>query len=150
MLDTHRGTRGVLLAGVHESQFNVKIADLEGQDPWTYAVVKIINENYKTRNRAMPTYTQLYKEAKQLIVSQMSAKKIRSKQYLGPSPDERNPLPYRDDNGIFSSHQDPQLVFLETYLNADTERFLYPISGWKPKTATTRPEPTKRYPEDEL
>lgn len=44
MLDTHTATPGVLLAGCHETQFNVKaLKTNDGRvDPWMYAIVATI------------------------------------------------------------------------------------------------------------
>ena len=92
MLDTHRGTGGVLLAGIHELQTNVKIPYFRGQDPWTYAVVYIVTRQSKTKSRAMPTYTLLYKEAKQFIASQMRAGGFDSKEIFGPESGRTQPV----------------------------------------------------------
>ncbi|GAP90020.1 hypothetical protein SAMD00023353_4300540 [Rosellinia necatrix] len=147
MLDIHRGARGVLLAGVHESQTNVKVPYFRGQDPWTYSVVRIITGRSK-KKRPMPTYTGLYKEAKKYIRDQRDQDAFERKAYLGPSPDELKPLPA--NIAARTSHQDPQMIFIDRYMDVDKERFLYPISEWKTAAVIANPGPQKRFPKDEF
>lgn len=50
MLDTHTAMPGVLLAGCHEMQFNVKaLQTKDGRvDPWMYAIVTTIKNQVST------------------------------------------------------------------------------------------------------
>ncbi|KAL7276572.1 hypothetical protein RUND412_000414 [Rhizina undulata] len=148
MLDTHKGTSGVLLAGVHESQVNVK--SLKGLDPWTQAVIRTIKKQTK-RNRPPPNYQQLFNEAKKMIRQWIRDGELSTKVYKGPSPDPTKPIPRNSEN---ISHQDPQLVFYQDYIDVSSEKFLYPLAaptlhgsasdGGAGETTTTR------YPRDEL
>jgi len=146
MLDTHTATPGILLAGCHETQYNVKA--LKGMDPWMFAVTNII-KNQVRRKRGVPSYAVLYNEAKKFIKAQLANGQLSSK-YKGPSPDETDPIPYNLET--FESNQDPQLVFYSGYIDANEERFLYPFaapSGGQASGEATR-FPKDQYPRDEL
>ncbi|KAM5542483.1 hypothetical protein V8D89_003942 [Ganoderma adspersum] len=157
MLDTN--TPGLLLAGCHESQFNVKALRVPTNDPdrtqvvdpWMYAITKMINRRVK-RRRGVPTYSELFNEAKRYIGSILNDSRFDRKNYLGPSPDETKPVP-RDMDSM-TSHQDPQLIFYDGFVNPDAERFLFPIAaptgGDASKDATTRRYPRDEHVHDEL
>ncbi|KAJ3505652.1 hypothetical protein NLJ89_g7309 [Agrocybe chaxingu] len=144
MLDTHNGTPGVLLAGCHETQANVKA--FKGKDPWTAAIIHVVAGHQK-KKRNLPTYAQLYISAKKYIINLMQNGYISGKLYLGPSKDEKHPDPHRPDR---SSHQDPQLVFCQDYINVDVDRFLAPFAQWETQTASMNPGPAMRFPKEEL
>ncbi|KAI1660215.1 hypothetical protein F4813DRAFT_401180 [Daldinia decipiens] len=140
MLDTHKATPGILLAGCHETQFNVKA--LKGMDPWIVAITTVIKNNYK-KMRGVPTYTTLYNDAKNFIRAQLAAGQLNPR-YQGPSPKEYNPLPrHQEDN---TSHQDPQLIFYKDYFDPGEERFLVPFQAPSGGEAGGK---VTRYPEDE-
>ncbi|RWA11845.1 hypothetical protein EKO27_g3285 [Xylaria grammica] len=141
MLDTHTATPGVLLAGCHETQFNVKA--LKGMDPWIVAITSVIKKNVK-RKRGVPTYTVLYNEAKKFIHAQLAQGQISGVDYKGPSPQEWKPVPR--DQATNTSYQDPQLVFYDKYLDPDEERFLFPFAA--PSGGHVGGDVT-RFPEDE-
>ena len=141
MLDTHSATPGVLLAGCHETQFNVKA--LKGMDPWIVAITSVIKNNYK-RKRGVPTYTVLYNEAKNFIRTQIAQGQISTAKYKGPSPEEWKPLAW--DQEKHTSNQDPQLIFRQGYLDPGEERFLFPFQA--PSGGDAKGDAT-RYPADE-
>jgi len=129
MLDTHTvGSSAILLAACHQSQFNVKC--LNGMDPWAYGITRIIERYYKKGE--VPTYTQLYEDTKAYIVQKMRDGELNNTltktSYLGPSPDPSHPLP-RDSPPGFSSHQDPQLICSDGYVDPSVERFCSPLKG---------------------
>lgn len=148
MLDTHKATPGILLAGCHETQFNVKA--LKGMDPWMVGVVRVISNNIR-RKRGVPTYSTLYNEAKKFIRAQIDSGEISPKtKYKGPSPNELQPIPR--DQETNTSYQDPQLAFYSGYIDPGQERFLVPFggpSGGKAGGDATR-FPKDEYPHDEL
>ncbi|PIL37691.1 hypothetical protein GSI_01385 [Ganoderma sinense ZZ0214-1] len=155
MLDPH--TPGLLLAGCHETQFNVKalrvpVVDDPDRtqivDPWIYAVTKMINRRVK-RKGGVPTYTELFNEAKRYISSILNDSRFDRRQYLGPSPDETKPVPRNMNSEPITSHQDPQLIFYDGFINADAERFLFPIAAPTGSDAS-QDASTRRYPLDEL
>ncbi|OCL01656.1 hypothetical protein AOQ84DRAFT_357780 [Glonium stellatum] len=86
MLDTHQNIPGVLLAGCHETQFNVKVAP-GGQDPWTWAILGAVE------GMDMPTYQQLFDDARARIESELADGTTRQGGYLGPSLDPAHPVP---------------------------------------------------------
>ncbi|KZV89252.1 hypothetical protein EXIGLDRAFT_618459 [Exidia glandulosa HHB12029] len=119
VLDAQTATLGVILAGCHETQFNVKaLRTNDGKvDPWMYAIFAAIKSQAVTRQRGVPSYTVLFNEAKKFIQSQLAAGTLGSP-YAGPSPDELKPD---------ASNQDPQLSFYSGYLDPNEERFLFPF-----------------------
>ncbi|GAW22637.1 hypothetical protein ANO14919_121790 [Xylariales sp. No.14919] len=141
MLDTHTATPGVLLAGCHETQFNVKA--LKGMDPWIVAITSVIKKNVN-RKRGVPTYTVLYNEAKKFIHAQLTQGQISGVKYKGPSPQEWKPV--ARDQATNTSYQDPQLIFYDKYLDPDEERFLFPFVA--PSGGHVGGDVT-RFPEDE-
>lgn len=146
MLDTHTATPGVLLAGCHETQFNVKA--LKGMDPWMVGITTVIKNNVR-RKRGVPTYSVLYNEAKNFIRAQLAGEQLSAK-YKGPSPNEWKPI--ARDQHTHTSHQDPQLVFYDGYIDPDQERFLFPFTspnGGEQSGTVTR-FPNDEYPHDEL
>ncbi|KAJ7450284.1 hypothetical protein B0H11DRAFT_321707 [Mycena galericulata] len=146
MLDTLSATPGILLAGCHETQFNVKA--LKGMDPWMVAVTAVIKNNIR-RKRGVPTYSVLFNDAKNFIRAQLANGQL-SKKYRGPSPNEWQPIP-RDQESD-TSKQDPQLVFYNGYIDPEEERFLFPFkapNGGHASGDATR-YPQDEYPRDEL
>jgi len=129
MLDTHSGTPGVLLASCHETQFNVKVPAIGTRDPFMVGVVAAVR-NAARQKRGVPTYAALYDAAKAFIRAQMTSDLWFSEQYLGPSRQEWNPEPFISGQATkMVSHQDPQLLFREGYLDPEAERFLCPFAG---------------------
>ncbi|KAI0168952.1 hypothetical protein GGR52DRAFT_592734 [Hypoxylon sp. FL1284] len=124
MLDTHAATPGVLLAGCHESQFNVKA--LKKMDPWIVGITSAIKSRFR-RGRGVPTYTVLYNEAKSFIRAQIAQGQITGGKYQGPSPEEWNPVGRDADKD--TSNQDPQLIFYNGYFDPGEERFLFPFQA---------------------
>ncbi|ROW13089.1 hypothetical protein VPNG_05919 [Cytospora leucostoma] len=146
MLDKHRETPGILLAGSHETQSNVKA--LKGMDPWMVAVTKTIKNNVH-RKRGVPTYSVLFNDAKSFIRGQLANGQISNK-YRGPSPREWEPIPRDQVTDI--SYQDPQMIFNTGYIDPNEERFLVPFqspSGGDPSGEASR-YPKDQYPHDEL
>lgn len=146
MLDTHTATPGILLAGCHETQFNVKA--LKGMDPWTVGVTTIIKNNIR-RKRGVPKYSVLYNEAKRFIQAQLANGQLSSK-YKGPSPLEWKPIPRNQvDN---TSNQDPQLAFYDGYIDPGEERFLFPFETPSDgdNGGNVSRFPKDEYPRDEL
>ncbi|KAI0677669.1 hypothetical protein C8Q78DRAFT_1066139 [Trametes maxima] len=150
MLDTDTATAGVLLAGCHETQFNVKsLRTKDGMvDPWMYAVVSVIKNQVK-RKRGVPTYVALFDDAKKYIKALIDGGAIGEK-YKGPSSNELEPI--ARDQDLNTSHQDPQLVFYDGYFDPDAERFLFPFVG--PRAGNAEGEsarfPKDQYPHGEL
>lgn len=146
MLDTHRATPGILLAGCHETQFNVKA--LNGMDPWTVGITSVIKNNIR-RKRGVPTYSVLYNEAKSFVRAQLTEGRL-SERYKGPSPREWQPIPRHQETN--TSNQDPQLIFYNGYVDPDEERFLFPFEaanrGHEGGDVTRFPN--DEYPRDEL
>ncbi|KAI0650856.1 hypothetical protein C8Q79DRAFT_1007084 [Trametes meyenii] len=144
MLDTQTATAGVLLAGCHETQFNVKsLRTKDGMvDPWMYAIVSVIKNQVK-RKRGVPTYVALFDDAKKYIKAQLDAGAIGEK-YKGPSPNELEPIARGQVSN--TSHQDPQLVFYDGYFDPDAERFLFPFVG--PRAGNAEGE-SARFPKDQ-
>ncbi|KAK3291551.1 uncharacterized protein B0H64DRAFT_330401 [Chaetomium fimeti] len=146
MLDKHSATPGVLLAGCHETQFNVKA--LKGRDPWMVGITTVIKNNIR-RKRGIPTYSVLFNDAKKFIKAQLANGQL-GKKYQGPSPNELEPIPR--DEAAFTSHQDPQLIFDAGYIDPNEERFLVPFvlptSG--EATGDASKYPRDEYPHDEL
>ncbi|KAI0667597.1 hypothetical protein C8Q78DRAFT_312143 [Trametes maxima] len=145
VLGATSATPGVILAGCHETQFNVKGLTVSGStlDPWMHAMTLVI-DNRVRRKRGVPSYSVLFNEAKRYIVRQLAAGDL-SPEYKGPSPDETEPIPYHRQTE--TSNQDPQLSFYSGYIDPDSERFLFPFtmaSGGRAGGDTTR------YPRDEL
>lgn len=140
ILDTHTATQGILLAGCHETQFNVKA--LKRMDPWIVGITTVIKNNNR-RKRGVPTYSVLYNEAKKFIRAQLDGGQLSSK-YKGPSPREWQPIPRDPDTN--TSHQDPQLAFYHGYIDPDEERFLFPFQALM---GDVRGEGATRYPKDE-
>ncbi|OJT09710.1 hypothetical protein TRAPUB_13815 [Trametes pubescens] len=126
MLDTHTAMPGVLLAGCHEMQFNVKaLQTKDGRvDPWMYAIVTTIKNQKFIKN--------------QLNGGTISAK------YKGPSPSELKPV--LRDQALNTSNQDPQLIFYSGWLDPDEERFLFPFVA--PRGGHAEGE-SVRFPEDQ-
>ncbi|XDG04439.1 hypothetical protein ABKA04_004054 [Annulohypoxylon sp. FPYF3050] len=122
MLDTHMAIPGVLLAGCHETQFNVKA--LKKMDPWIVGITMAMKSRVN-RGRSVPTYTDIYNEAKKFIDAQIAQGQISEAKYKGKSPKEWKPI--GRDQSADTSHQDPQLRFYNGYLDPDQERFLYPF-----------------------
>ncbi|RMJ09398.1 hypothetical protein CDV36_010994 [Fusarium kuroshium] len=146
MLDKHSATRGILLAGCHETQFNVKA--LKGMDPWMVAVTTVIKNNVR-RKRGIPTYSVLFNDAKSFIRAQLANGQL-GKKYKGPSPKEWEPIPR--DQETNTSHRDPQLIFDTGYIDPDEERFLVPFqspSGGEASGDASR-YPKDEYPHEEL
>ncbi|EIW52721.1 uncharacterized protein TRAVEDRAFT_135035 [Trametes versicolor FP-101664 SS1] len=150
MLDTHTATPGVLLAGCHETQFNVKALKTNDArvDPWMYAIVATIKNAVK-RKRGVPTYSSLFNDAKKYIRNQLAGGSI-SDIYKGPSPNELEPVPR--DQPSNTSHQDPQLIFYSGYLDPDEERFLFPFVAARSGDAEGESVrfPRDQYAHDEL
>ncbi|KAJ7769330.1 hypothetical protein B0H16DRAFT_1673425 [Mycena metata] len=145
MLDTHSATPGILLAGCHETQFNVKA--LAGRDPWMLAVTTVIKKNIQ-RKRGVPTYSVLFNDAKNFIRALLAEGPAFSPRYKGPSPKEWEPIPMDMDSNPTTSHQDPQLVFYDGYFDPEQERFLFPFeapSGGRASGDSTR-FPRDEYP----
>ncbi|UNI17474.1 hypothetical protein JDV02_003814 [Purpureocillium takamizusanense] len=140
MLDTHRKTPGILLAGCHETQFNVKA--LKGMDPWIIGITTCI-KNHVRRKRGMPTYATIYSEAKNFIRAQLANGQLGPR-YKGPSPKEWEPIP-RNAND-HTSNQDPQMVYDSGYIDPDQERFLCPFAAWNSGEANGG---LARFPKDE-
>lgn len=140
MLDTHTATPGILLAGCHESQFNVKA--LNGMDPWMLGITSVIKKNIR-RKRGVPTYSVLFNEAKNFIRAQLRESSL-SARYKGPSPNELKPIPRDQDTN--TSHQDPQLIFYSTFIDPSEERFLFPFVA--PSSSNEGGDVTK-FPRDE-
>ncbi|KAL7269583.1 hypothetical protein RUND412_007746 [Rhizina undulata] len=103
MFGTQSGTPGVILAGCHESQ--AYVAAFHGEDVWTKALLN---------------------EAKEIIRFWIHGGFMLSDTYKGFSPDHLKPIPCSSNT---TSHQDPQLVFCEDYININSERFLYPFAA---------------------
>lgn len=145
MLDTHTATPGILLAGCHETQFNVKaLRTNDGMlDPWMYAVTAIIKKQVQ-RKRGVPSYTVLFNEGKKFIKKQLDGGQLSAK-YKGASPDETKPIPRDQDSN--TSNQDPQLIFYSGYVDQDVEKFLFPFTAANGGKASGDPT---RYPHDEL
>ncbi|RYP59506.1 hypothetical protein DL769_008496 [Monosporascus sp. CRB-8-3] len=146
MLDKHSATPGILLAGCHETQFNVKA--LNGMDPWMFAVTKSIKSNVRNK-RGVPTYSVLFNNAKSFIRAQLANGRLSGK-YKGPSPKEWEPIPR--DQETNTSHQDPQLIFDTGYIDPNEERFLVPFqlpSGGEASGDTSR-YPNEEYQHNEL
>ncbi|KAL3953846.1 hypothetical protein ACCO45_011802 [Purpureocillium lilacinum] len=126
MLDTHSGTPGVLLASCHETQFNVKVPAIGTRDPFMLGVCATPHG----RKRGVPTYAALYGAAKAFIRAQMTSEQWVRDRYLGPSRQEWKPEPFISGQATkMVSHQDPQLLFREGYLDPEAERFLCPFAG---------------------
>ncbi|KAJ6477018.1 hypothetical protein C8R45DRAFT_1158258 [Mycena sanguinolenta] len=104
MGDTPSAMPGILLAGCHKTQFNVKV--LEGMDPWMVAMMTVIEDNIH-RKRSMPKYWVLFNDAKKFIRTQLANGQLDK--YPDSSPIEWQLIP-RDQNSN-TSNQDPQLVF---------------------------------------
>ena len=86
--------------------------------------------NAARQKRGVPTYAALYDAAKAFIRAQMTSDLWFSEQYLGPSRQEWNPEPFISGQATkMVSHQDPQLLFREGYLDPEAERFLCPFAG---------------------
>lgn len=150
MLDTHTATPGVLLAGCHETQFNVKALRTSAGlvDPWVLAVTTVIKNQVK-RKRGVPSYSALFNDAKKFIKQQLDGGNINSR-YKGPSTNELAPIPRDQESN--TSNQDPQLIFFSGYFDPDEERFLFPFvapHGGEAKGEATR-FPRDEYPHDEL
>ncbi|KAI0647978.1 hypothetical protein C8Q79DRAFT_542574 [Trametes meyenii] len=145
MLDTTSTTPGIILAGCHETQFNVKGLPVSGStlDPWMYAMKLAINNRVR-RKRGVPSYSILFNEAKRYIARQLAAGGL-SPEYKGPSPNEMTPIPY--DRQAETSNQDPQLSFYSGYIDPDSERFLFPLTTASEGRIN---EDALRYPRDEL
>lgn len=155
MLDTHDRTPGILLAGCHETQFNVKALNINdgsrrvAVDPWMYAITRTIGKRVRSK-RGVPTYTELFNEAKRYLKGALDSGQVNMTRYLGPSRDETQPSPRDMTSDPIVSHQDPQLAFYDGFINPDTERFLFPITA--PTGGNASPDAkTRRYPaKDEL
>ncbi|KAJ8122242.1 hypothetical protein ONZ43_g1515 [Nemania bipapillata] len=142
MLDTHTATPGVLLAGCHETQFNVKA--LNRMDPWIFAITAVIKKNVE-KERGVPTYSVLYNAAKNSIRKQIKSGGIGSEgKYKGPSPKEWEPV--ARDQATNTSYQDPQLIFYDKYFDPSEEKFLSPFVA--PNAGHAGGDVT-RFPEDE-
>ncbi|KAH6916865.1 hypothetical protein BKA70DRAFT_1485827 [Coprinopsis sp. MPI-PUGE-AT-0042] len=155
MLNAHATTPGILLAGCHETQFNIKALSINGRmvDPWAYAVTTVIKKRVQ-HNRGVPTYTVLFNEAKKIIKRQLASQQL-SLEYLGPSPDETKPMqPHKNLlKKSLSSNQDPQMGFDSGCIDPDTERFLFPFTAGLPRLPVHGGEAAHRltrYPRDEL
>ncbi|KAJ6568859.1 hypothetical protein B0H19DRAFT_688219 [Mycena capillaripes] len=123
MLDTHSATPGILLAGCHETQFDVNA--LKGMDPWMVAVMTVIKNNIR-RKRGVPKYSMLFHDARVFIRAQLANGQL-SKKYKGPSPNEWQPIPRDQESN--KSNQDPQLVFYNRDIDPEEERFLVPFKA---------------------
>ncbi|KAI0073031.1 hypothetical protein K474DRAFT_1604048 [Panus rudis PR-1116 ss-1] len=148
MLDKHTATPGILLAGCHETQFNVKSLRTNNGvvDPWMYAVTSVIKKQAQ-RKRGVPTYTVLFNEAKKLVKQLFDGGQLIPGSFKGPSPDDTNPLPKDMSSNPITSNQDPQLIVYSGYVDLDSERFLFPFfaaNGGKASGEATR------YPHDEF
>jgi hypothetical protein len=152
VLDTNTATPGVLLAGCHESQFDVKALKTSNNtiDPWMFAVVNVIR-NQIVRKRGVPSYSTLYNNAKQFIRQQIISGQMNGdRRYQGPSPNELDPVPRNMESQ--TSNQDPQMSFFDGYFDPGEERFLFPFVapyGGKAGGQATR-FPRDEYPSDEL
>ncbi|KAG7086961.1 hypothetical protein E1B28_002878 [Marasmius oreades] len=148
MLDTHTATPGVLLAGCHETQFNVKALKTRDDgvvDPWVNAITAVVRSS-ASNNRGIPTYTNLFNQAKKKIVNQLKdGSQWAGRRYKGPSPDETKPIPWDPEQD--TSNQDPQLIFYNGFVDPDRERFLVPFLP--PNAGIAKGEAT-RYPHDEV
>ncbi|KAI0397993.1 hypothetical protein F5Y17DRAFT_454574 [Xylariaceae sp. FL0594] len=123
ILDSRWKARGIALSGIHESQKSFKHIERF----WLQRPVD------------------LYQDAKKFIRDHRDAGSYSSDRYLGPSPDERVPLPLDIDTG--ASHQDPQMVFPAGYVDPDRQIFLYPLSEWR---QVADPGPVVRFPRDDV
>ena len=99
MLDTHTATPGILLAGCHETQFNVKA--LKSMDSWIVGVTTVIKYNNR-RKRGVPTYSVLYNEAKKFVRAQLDGGQLSYK-YKSPRLQEWQPIPRDEDTNTMSS-----------------------------------------------
>ena len=77
----------------------------------------------------MPTYTALIEEAKVFIMRLVDCGcELDRNKYFGPSPDERHPEARNEVCPCHKSHQDPQLIFDNNFINPEAERILFPIA----------------------
>ncbi|KAI1791076.1 hypothetical protein LXA43DRAFT_451549 [Ganoderma leucocontextum] len=128
IIDTTTATPGLLLAGCHETQSTTKALKVGDQwvDPWTYAITKVIALRVK---RGVPTYTALFDEAKAFVKRLVDCGcELDRNKYYGPSRDERHPEARNLACPCHHSHQDPQLIFNDGFINPDNEKFLFPIA----------------------
>ncbi|KAI5892649.1 uncharacterized protein SCHCODRAFT_02668077 [Schizophyllum commune H4-8] len=143
MMSTTTATGGILLSACHETQSNIKALQVGSNkvDPWMYAIVAVIKKQLKEK-RGVPTYSSLFNSAKKFIKSQLGQPSLDADKYKGPSTNELSPT--KRDLG--TSHQDPQLIFIDGYVNPHEERFLFPFVAPRGGHAG---EGVVRFPRDE-
>ena len=132
VLNLKTKTPGIFITGCSEKQISHKVHRLsanESVDPWTFALIKVIQSSIKP-GRAVPTYESLFNKARKFIKDEMNIGNISYTKYLGPSDDENNPSPMANinDSSTGASNQDPQMIFLNGYVKIDSERFCCPFS----------------------
>ncbi|KAL1708000.1 hypothetical protein EV121DRAFT_288052 [Schizophyllum commune] len=143
MMNTTAATGGILLSACYETQSNAKALQVGNNkvDPWMYAIVAVIKKQLKEK-RGVPTYSSLFNDAKKFIESQLGRPSLDANKYKGPSTNELSPT----KRGVDTSNQDPQLIFINGYVNPHEERFLFPFVAPRGGQAG---EGVVRFPRDE-